>query len=189
MKTIFLIASILVFNTSGYTQTKPALHFSSINQLGIVRGSSDQGYQVQTTNGVKYKSWFAGLGVGIDDYYFKTIPVFVDVRKNLLDKKQTPFVYVNIGTNMPWQKEEKETWQRSEYSKGLFYEAGIGYSIPVKDKLFFNLSAGYSQKRLHESTLFTGGMFMDVLPYETEPRKEYYDYTFKRLSIKVALQF
>jgi hypothetical protein len=107
MKQILFTAIIfLAFGNCANAQKK-RLKFSSINQVGILKGSSDQTYQFQTINGVKYQTWFAGVGVGLEEYYLKTIPLFVDVRKSLFLDKASPFVYANLGASFPIDKDGK----------------------------------------------------------------------------------
>jgi hypothetical protein len=190
MRYIFLsITALLLLVGSVKAQQKPKVHFTSINQFGFLAGSSDQAFQMQTVNGLNYKTWFAGVGLGLDYYDKRTIPLFADLRKNLSQKQQTPFIYLDLGGSMPWQKEEKGQWVTSTWRNGLYYEAGVGYTFPINRKLSVNWSAGYSQKSLHETRTTTGGIIIDFPPYEREPQKDYYDYTYKRFSLKVALRF
>lgn len=188
MKPTFFIAIAFLVASSVRAQQKPAAKFSSINQLGFITGSSDQAIQAQTINGVAYKTWFAGIGAGFDGYGINSIPLFADVRKAIFPKQQTPFIYLDLGTSLPLKKEEKSTWYNRTYSGGLYYEAGVGYAWPVKGRLSVNLSAGFSQKSLRETRTFSG-VVIDFPPYERELQKEYYDYTYRRFSFKLALQF
>ena len=182
----FLLIALLLLATNANAQ-KARIKFSGINQLGILKGSSDQTFQLQTINGIRYKTWFAGVGVGYENYYLKTIPLFIDIRWNLLSKKATPFIYADIGANLPSKKQKKGEWQTSDYKAGLYYDVGRGYSAPIKGNFAFKLSAGYSQKQLHEAR--TNIVIWDFPPYGGNDYKEYFDYTFRRLSIKAALQF
>lgn len=177
----FILFTWLCLGNSAVAQEKEKVKFSSINQFGMLKGSSDQTYQLQTVNGVKYKTWFAGIGVGLEEYYVKTIPVFVDVRKNLLKQNASPFLYADLGVSFPSEKEDKGAWQTSVYNKGLYYDAGLGYNIPIKGRLAFNFSAGLSYKKLHEERVY-GEAFGGN-------GKEYFEYSFRRISIKTALQF
>ncbi|MGN6400639.1 MAG: hypothetical protein ACTHMD_09305 [Flavisolibacter sp.] len=187
MKQICSFIVLLFFALSMQAQKKSEFKFSSINQVGFLKGSSDQAMQIQTVNGVSFKTWFAGVGVGLDDYNFKTFTIFAELRKNISDKPQTPFVYVDLGTSIPAKKQEEDLWQTIVYKNGLYFDAGVGYQIPIKGNLSFNFSAGYSQKYLHE-TRTAKGIVIDF-PVGGGPQAEYYDYTFKRLSIKMALCF
>jgi hypothetical protein len=168
---------------------KQQIKFSGINQFGILTGKSDQTYQLQTINGVRYKTWFAGVGAGLEEYYRKTIPVFIDLRRYLFSGKATPFAYADLGFSFPYEKNEEAEWQRSEYKKGLYYDLGVGYSIPLKGSLAFNFSAGYCHKELHESRYYRS--FWDFPPYDQSAwnKDADYDFTFRRISIKAALQF
>lgn len=183
----FPIIVLLLLTMSANAQEKAGIKFSATNQLGILKGSSDQTFQLQTINGVRYKTWFAGVGVGYENYYLKTIPLFIDIRRNLLSTKATPFIYADLGASLPSEKQKKETWQTSDYKAGFYYDVGIGYSAPIKGNLAFNFSAGYSQKQLHEAR--TNIVIWDFPPYGGNDYKEYFDYTFRRLSVKAALQF
>jgi hypothetical protein len=179
--TCFILFTWLCLGNSAVAQEKEKIKFSSINQAGILKGSSDQTYQLQTINGIKYKTWFAGMGVGLEEYYLKTIPVFIDVRKNLFKHKPSPFLYADLGVSFPSEKEDKGLWQTSVYSKGLYIDVGLGYNIPIKGSLAFNFSAGLSYKKLHEKRIY-GHSF-------GSNGKEYFEYSFRRVSVKVALQF
>ncbi|HYK57418.1 MAG TPA: hypothetical protein VEV15_13200 [Flavisolibacter sp.] len=182
MKLICFVLFIwLCLGNSAVAQEKEKIKFSSINQAGFLKGSSDQTYQLQTINGVKYKTWFAGIGVGLEEYYLKTIPVFIDVRKNLFEHKASPFLYADLGISFPSEKEDKGAWQMSVYNKGLYYDVGLGYNIPIKGSLAFNFSAGLSYKQLHEERTYWESFGGNG--------KEYFEYSFRRVSLKVALQF
>src|SRR5215203_3590562 len=106
-KNIFWVTFFMLFQFVSVAQKalKPA--FTSINQVGIGWGGSGEGLQLQTINGLSYKTYSAGIGIGLDYYWARTIPLFIDLRKNIFSKKQTPFVYADLGLNMPWVKEDK----------------------------------------------------------------------------------
>ncbi len=179
--TYFILFTWLCLGSSAVAQEKEKIKFSSINQFGILKGSSDQTYQLQTINGVKYKTWFGGIGVGLEEYFLKTIPVFIDVRKNLFEHKPSPFLYADLGLSFPSEKEDKGLWQTSVYNKDVFYDVGLGYHIPIKGRLAFNFSAGISYKKLHEERTHLESFGGNS--------KESFEYSFRRVSIKAALQF
>lgn len=181
MQKIFIVIA-LSFQFNAIAQSK--IKFKSINQFGLLAGASENAFQLQTINGISYNTFSAGIGVGFDNYYFKTIPLFVDVRKNIFDRKHTPFVYADVGFNFPKNKKGVPTqWQRSEYSRGIYYDVGIGYQIPLEGRLALNMSLGYSLKKTEETREY----FIGQNPADT--RKEYYDYMFRRATIKLGLSF
>lgn len=173
-----LIFSVLVLmQTAGMAQVK----FASIENIGVVTGSSAVALQVQAINGVKYKTYRFGLGVGYDEYYFKTIPVFIDVRKNIFEKPQTPFVYFDLGTNFLTKKDEGTMWESHSYKAGLYLDAGVGYYWKLKGRPSFNISAGFSKKHVDDMVSY---------PFATiDPVPEKFSYHFNRVSLKLGLGF
>lgn len=173
-------------------QQKNKIRFQSINNAGVIIGGYEQAFQLQSINGIKYKTYSAGIGIGRDDYYFKTVPLFVDLRKNLLEKKITPFVYVDLGASFPWDRAKIETWTTSYYKSGFLFDAGLGYSIPVRGRFAFNFSAGYSQKILNETRETSSWMWTDYMPgFAPSSYKDTadYRYTLRRISLKIGFSF
>src|SRR5690348_17254089 len=117
LKLCFLVMAL---NLQLITIAQSKVKFETNNQIGLLSGSSGNALQLQTINGISYKTVSLGIGIGIDNYYFKTIPLFVDVRKNIFEKKQTPFLYVDAGTNFPEKKQETTAWELTTYHPGLY---------------------------------------------------------------------
>jgi hypothetical protein len=187
-KNIFCMLVFLTFQFFCVAQKTRKLTFSSINQFGIAWGGTGDGLQLQTINGVAYKTYSAGLGIGLDYYWERTVPVFIDLRKNIFSAKQTPFVYADGGVSVPWIKENKEeTWYKSNYSTGSYFDVGIGYRLPINKKLFANISFGYTQKKQREQRDNQMVIF-DFAPYG-QNHNEHYDYTLRRFSLKAGLSF
>ncbi len=186
-KNIFWTAVFLFFQFVCVAQKTIRPAFTSINQVGIAWGATDDGLQLQTINGLSHKTYSVGIGIGLDYYWERTLPVFIDLRKNIFSKKQTPFVYADMGLNMPWVKTDKEnTWSKSDYEHGSYFDIGIGYKVPIIKKLFANLSFGYSQKKLEEKRI------NEVIIFDFQyggNNSEDYDYTLRRFSLKAGLSF
>jgi len=156
--------------------------------VGVVWGATDDALQLQSINGLSYKNFSAGLGIGLDYYWQRTVPIFIDMRKNIFSKKQTPFVYADLGVDCPWIKENKEiTWYKSEYDQGIYYDLGIGYRVPINKKIFANMSFGYTQKNFRE-TRTNEIIFFDFSPYNRN-NAEQYSYTLRRFALKAGLSF
>ena len=182
---------LLAWNVSKAQISK--FKFHSINNIGLLEGGSDESLQLQTINGVSYKSFFGGVGVGLDNYYRKSIPLFVDVRKNFSGKRNTAFVYLDLGAVYPWDKTAGDQWSSSQYKTGFLYDGGIGYSLPIGGRFSMNLSAGYSQRTLKEVNE-TGRwyFFTDNMPFApSSPAKDtvYNKYNFNRFSFKIGFSF
>jgi len=162
-KNIFWIHVFILFQfvCVGQKTIKPS--FTSLNQVGIAWGATDDALLLQTINGVSYKTYSAGIGIGLD-------------------------YYADLGINIPWVKTDKEnTWSKSDYDNGSYVDIGIGYKIPINKKLFANLSFGYSQKKLHEKRVNEVTIF--DFRYGGNNAEEDYDYTFRRFSLKAGLSF
>lgn len=189
MKKYFLIPMFfLCLQFIGNAQKGIKPKFTSINQVAITWGATGDALQLQSINGLAYKTFSTGLGVGLDYYWERTVPVFIDIRKNIFSKKQTPFVYADLGINMPWVKANKEnTWYKSEYDQGIYYDLGLGYRVPINKKLFANMSFGYTQKKFRE-TRTNEIIFFDSSPYNRN-NAEHYNYTLRRFSLKAGLSF
>jgi hypothetical protein len=174
-------------STSQKTKKKScSCSFSSINQAGIMRGEEGAYFQLQTINGMRYKTWFAGLGLGLDRYPVNGIPVFLDIRKYFkVHEEFHPFVYANGGVHIADIHNEETQWQRIDYSNGLYYDVGLGLRLPFNKKTGLLLSGGYSYKK-YEKTLRYNVSGCTFFPcYESMER---YTYTLNRLSLKIGVQ-
>jgi len=160
--------------------------FQSILQGGLLEGMGGSSWNLQTINGAYYKSWFAGIGIGLDYYSMRTIPLFIDARKELFRKKSTPFLYGDAGIHFDWlKKNEKRSWGTSEYNRGFFYDAGAGYKFGFGNRNALLLSAGYTMKTIREERMLD----VQCIQAPCNPQKEYFNYTFSRFSFKVGWQF
>ena len=187
-KSFFLGIIFLVLSTVASAQKNIKPKFTSINQFGIVWGATDDALQLQTINGFSYKTWSAGVGIGLDYYLERTVPLFLDLRKSVFSRKQTPFIYADMGVSMPWVKANKDvTWYSSDYSHGLYYDLGVGYKLPIHKNLNGSVSFGYTQKKLREERK-NEMMFFDFSPYGHNSI-EHYNYTLRRFSLKLGVIF
>lgn len=160
--------------------------FSSINQVGVLTGEAGSSFQLQSINGIRYKTWFAGVGVGLDFYKKRGIPVFLDIRKDILNKQSTPFVYVDGGIHYSWPTDKDKPGGNvtRTFSNDLYYDAGIGYKVSVKDQHAVLLSAGFSRKSVEEVTIYP-----QFCPACQPESRETYNYTFNRLTLKLGYRF
>jgi hypothetical protein len=190
---ILLIIGIDVTTSAQETKKKqPAkkscsCSFSSINQLGILGGSWGVGPLLQSVNGIRYKTWFTGIGVGIDVYKRGTIPVFLDVRKNIFNAPATPFIYADAGIHLPDKRIVAESqWSESEYSNGFYSDVGIGYIIGKNRKSGgFLASVGYSYKNITRVLLYKGPCGVAGCNWGVNDYRSY----LHRISLKVGWQF
>jgi hypothetical protein len=182
MKKLFFAIAILLLQLDGSAQEKVKFKFTSINEVGLLQGQSGSAFQLQIINGVSYKTFSGGIGIGMDNYYLKTIPLFFDIRKNF---SKNVFAYVDAGVNFPWNKKDLENKIVVEgtYSKGLYLDAGAGYLINFKKTGKLLLSIGYSEKQIKENA----DPNVIVEPSPPSHYTNYYKYIFQRLTMKIGL--
>ena len=185
--TFCLLQTIIVSAQREKNESEKNIHFHSITQAGFLIGSSDVQLQLATINGIKYKTYFVGAGIGLDYYFERTVPVFIDLRKNILNRYQSPFVYAAAGINIPWIDKDQENWNR-EYKKGGYYELGLGYNFPLRKSLAVVLSAGYSVKLLSAKE-YTWNYFLSSSWPPPSAYINHYQYTLRRIGIKAGVSF
>ena len=158
------------------TKTSPAIKFQSNLQSGILIGQkgSKPAFVINAVNGIQAATWFAGIGVGIDYYQKRTIPLFLKAEKNLSVKANTFFLYGAAGYNFHWLKDDEKVLYIENANGGLFYEAGAGYKFTIFTKTHIGFSAGYSYKQVKVKYNFL------VIP---TPELTY-NYEYRRIAIK-----
>jgi hypothetical protein len=175
-----------VFAQQGGTKLK----FHSVNQAGLLQGEHFSAIHLQTVNGVQYKNWFAGAGLGLDYYKFKSIPLFADLKKYFGASRNQFFLYADGGTSFVWKsKGETDSYPTGNYSDknppGFYSNTGLGYKAGLKNGMAFLLSAGYSYKRVNEKQEQTICPFTGPCYIQTDT----YKYDFNRLIIQIGWLF
>src|SRR5215217_449754 len=129
---------------------KPMFH--AVLNAGLVTGASDHDLNLQFISGGEYKTWFAGIGAGLDYYYLRTVPLFFHARKTF-SNPYIPFLYGNVGWNIPCLKKEQKQaniWYTSHFETKGYFELGAGWFFPLNGRNAILVSAGYSNKRMYE---------------------------------------
>jgi hypothetical protein len=166
-----------LFFTAGFSQS--SWKFRSVEYGGLLSGQAGNYGQVQTINGLYKKSWFLGIGAGLDYYRFRSIPLFLSVTKELMPAKNGLFLSLDAGTNYPWYKRSGLTsdgFSTSVFHRGPYWSAGLGYKIKwsARRNRALSLFAGYSYKELKEDA-------------NTSPDITYYDYRNRQWSLKIGI--
>ena len=179
--------SVLFF--SAHAQ-KDKVKFHSINMVGLADGQSG-GYSLfQTINGIGYKKWLAGIGIGADYYPYKTYPLFFDLRRSF-GKNDKGFVYGDAGYNFPGKnKPGKEVYEVYYYNSyhftgDLYSDVGIGYKIQFIKKTSFLISSGYSYKKIKSKIGVVNPCLIRPCPEDFSE----YKYGYGRIVFKAGLAF
>lgn len=188
---IFPVIFMLGFGTVSAQQKPPAgsWQFHSINNLGLLEGQAGSSFQLQTVNGVQYKSWFAGVGVGLDFYRYRTIPLFADLRKEFGNGANKIFLYADLGVSFSWvTDDEKMSYMPDDhFSNGFYDDFGVGYKMSVGKRNALLMSLGYSYKKIVET--YNDGVYFDYPPAGGYNNSEQIDSYLNRLSIKFGWTF
>lgn len=182
---IFLCSTI---NTQA--QQKPTkIKYTNINNFQMLGGKQSFGLGIETIHGIKFKNNCSiGIGAAMDMYKMVSVPVFLDVRKSFGNKMFIPFMYANAGLNFNLHDEQYPKYQNGLEAyqfKNSFYSAlGIGIKRKISSSANFLFSFGLSTKQFKYNYNNTWFIWQDAFnPYYQ------YNYTFKRYSCKIGIEF
>jgi hypothetical protein len=194
-KRLLFVPVLILFTTISMAQQVPGAMektkkgcgcgYSSLYSIGLLEGEAGGKMQLQTIQGIRYGKWFTGIGVGLDYYQLRGIPVFLDIRRDLLNRKNSPFIYADGGVHFAWaEKKDKPNWGRTKFSNGFYYDLGLGYKLAASKQSAFIISAGYSFKYLEEERVTPLCLNWNC----NEETSEYFKYRLNRLSLKIGMQ-
>lgn len=130
--------------------------------------SSSKGNAIglHTITGYSFSPYFsAGIGIGLERFNnpgFNTLPIFIDVRGYLLDKINSPFVFLDYGTFVKLG---------NQFKRGGLINIGAGYRFEIFDSLKVNSSFSYSHRGVSltkegfgksDNTLIVRGLSLNV---------------------------
>lgn len=197
MRTTIAVLAFVFCMQQGFSQQKQRLQFHSLQQLGLINGNGAVSGMLQSINGFEKHNWFAGAGLGLDFYRYRTVPLFIDIKKYISIKNGNRFfMYADGGYNIAWlpKKEEAYSWGNgqtktwSKYKGGLYIDAGLGYAIKFRNGNNMLLSTGYSYKYFEEN-LTTKTTVVGIAGTTESIDTQHYNFTFKRLMIKIGWEF
>jgi hypothetical protein len=148
MRKEFIAISIMLLVIANANAQQKGKRFYSVNQVGVLKGQSGNDMQFQTVNGVNLKGVMVGVGLGLEYYQERSVPLFLDIRKNLGQKNNNAFVYLNGGYNLDWMK--KESIFQYDSKGGPYFDGGLGYQFPLSKRVKGVISLGYSIKTYSE---------------------------------------
>jgi len=165
--------------------------FHSVNSLSLLNGSNEVSGGLQSVNGFQKGSWFGGVGIGLDYYIHRSVPVFGDVRYEFGRNKNKFFAYADAGVNFQWVEDyaysgpiifEGPPIRPGDFQDGFYSDAGLGYVVHFKKAGSLVLSLGHSRKTLREDVTYTD--------WRThQPTTDIYRYKLNRIAVKVGWRF
>ena len=114
--------------------------FSSQISAGIVEGEQNTNLHVELLNGLRYKTWFAGIGTGLDYYYYRTIPVYLSGIKYLSPRNHSFFVQGDAGVNFVWEEDRMNNRNEvsHEFKPGIYWNGIVGFATGLDRKNAFS---------------------------------------------------
>ena len=150
----------MMFSASSFAQQKKLQYAGSL-ETALLNGGYESNVAINTTHGIRLKSWDISIGAGVDYYRFRSVPVFLDVRKHLSIGKLRPFIQSSIGMNTAWPTAEQkvvEMWwswlpgdNTLSFSNGLYSKAVVGLPLNPGRQVRVNAVAGWSHKTITTS--------------------------------------
>jgi hypothetical protein len=185
MRTCFFICILLALGIhNSNAQKRP--RFSSQSFAGFTEGASGTSFQLQAVNGVRINNWFGGVGVGLDYYYQRTVPVFFSVNKYFSSKKFPVFFSGDIGVNNVWLRGGYDFSDPGSYQAGIYYGGGVGWKFGLKkNEQAFLLNLGYNFKQFTNTYETVSPCLVPPCPVN----KTTYDYRLNRLSLRFGFMF
>jgi hypothetical protein len=166
-----------------------ATKFNSQNFVGILEGNGGTRFQLQTINGLSWKTWFAGIGTGLDYHYFRSVPLFLSLNKSFCACERSWFISLDGGYNWVWDRSTGNNIngnRNGSFTPAPYWATGIGYKIGLKNKKdAVLLNIGFSAKHVRS----------EVPSYSWctwQPCPESFDefrYKLNRLSLRAGWQF
>src|SRR5438045_422898 len=146
MKHVIKLLLLFVSLQAAGQKTKTA--YTGTVQAGLLEGEIGSSFQLKTVNGIRSNTWSGGIGAGLDYYHTRSIPLFLELRKEVSRGSSTPFVYVDAGYHFLWEKPEQKEWGETDASGAIYFDAGLGYQFAVIENNRLVLSAGESSTKL-----------------------------------------
>jgi hypothetical protein len=176
---IVLLALVLTLQANGQDSSHHRYSYSAQAVIGMQQGNYGTGVQLQLINGIRMESGWAGIGVGLDNYMQRSVPVFLSLQKKWGRRQQAPFLYLNGGVVFPWVTNDQEIERNYRNGQpGIYFDGGLGYAFPLSRKKDLFFSAGYSYKRIY---------IKEAPPCASCALVEY-EYGLNRLSVRMGVQ-
>ena len=189
----FLLALLMPIALVSFGQKKNADYkFHSINNISLINGDNGVSTGLQSINGFQKGNLFAGVGIGLDYYLYRTVPLFADFRYQFGKTKNKFFAYADGGVNFDWVEENYNDgpifiWDgsrnSSEFHDGAYTDLGLGYMVrSKKGGGGLVLSLGHSYKSLKKTISYPDWRTQETIT-------DVYHYNLNRIVLKVGWKF
>ena len=183
---MMLLVNTLFSQSVGKNINKIQFEMSVIG--GPLDGERGTSAQIEVIPGIKFKGYYIGIGTGLDYYFIRTIPLFLQFKKAFVPNRNSVFVYADAGVDYPWLSNSNKLMQgQMNLDNGHRFACGIGYQISAFKKTFLQLSVGYSYKQLKQNV--QGWMTIYDPRVDWFDFTQHYNYKLNRLAFNIGLSF
>lgn len=190
MKNLFLLLFTMTSIFSYGQKNTVTYKFHSFNSISFLNGDNEVSAGLQSINGFQIGSWFGGVGVGLDYYIHRSVPLFADFRYEYGKNKNKFYAYADGGVNFAWVERYYNgniyifdgVNNSNKFNNGVYTDAGLGYLVDMKKGGALVLSLGHTHKSMTEIVKYRD--------WRTQQwQEDIYRYKFNRIAIKVGWRF
>jgi hypothetical protein len=133
--------------------------FVNMTSLGFLIGSSNNEqrapFSLLMVNGYRTpKGLFAGVGTGVEFFSTNYLPLFIDLRGELLGTDVVPYVMIRGGYGLPLASDRSEYNISYEYSGGFLFGAGIGLKIRTRTHFAWDIELLYRYQETSNTEIY-----------------------------------
>jgi len=135
----------------------------------------DHSLSVNLTVGYQLNSKISlGLGTGFDAYGTPIIPLFLDLRGDLLNTAVTPYYKLSLGYGFDHPTTEQKSNDDIEYNGGVLLHPSVGLKFYTRGNLAWLLDFGYRFQRYDRA-----------FSWEANPQR----WTLQRTTFRIGIEF
>jgi hypothetical protein len=126
--------------------------FVNMTSMGFLIGSSHNAqlapFSLLMVNGFRTSNGlFSGIGTGVEFFSTSYLPLFIDLRYDLLGKDVVPYVVAKGGYGFPMSGDFTEYDVSYEYFGGALFGAGIGLKIRTRKHFAWDIGLLYRYQK------------------------------------------
>ncbi len=127
--------------------------YLNVTTLGFLMGDNQESIAIHMINGLHYGKYVGmGIGFGLESFTGVTaIPVFADIRVNILPSKTSPYVLAQFGNTVGWGEHDS-----SPDGVGVMACFGGGIRFEGNGAFGFVIEGGYRLQSKNSTSRFTG---------------------------------
>ncbi|MFV1885045.1 MAG: hypothetical protein ACMZ7B_11195 [Balneola sp.] len=155
-----------------------------VNFTGFDRlpGGYDNSTRFQMSHGYQFNPHFsAGLGIAYVNYEdpISSIPLFVDLRYNLLKANSTPFAFTKLGYSFSYDHQSDDQPDITDHKGGVMLNVGVGLLFETRSGygLYFNLGYNFEKMSYTQENFWWNQQTIEN------------DITYKRVNFGLGLAF